>query len=223
MLDEQFFRKGVPANWMLEEEAVLIDNNFSLGSYRLSWIKANAEYRLFLGEEKMRLINGSAVASVRWAGRPGPTVRIDNVLNKLIFSCGFTINYVCIGMNYRDILLIDDDEEDHEIFQSALARLSDELHYTALTNPREALDKLIAKELNPDVIFLDLNMAIMSGQEFLMQIKKEKGVEHIPVIIYSTTSNPVTIKRTKEIGAVDFITKPDRFSTLVDILKPIII
>ena len=126
-------------------------------------------------------------------------------------------------MIYRNILLIDDDEEDHEIFLSALRSISKELQCITFTNAREALVKLINKDLNPDVIFLDLNMPIMSGQEFLMEVKKKEEAQNIPVIIFSTTSNPGTIKLTKEMGAINFITKPDRFDVLVDILKPLFI
>ncbi len=126
-------------------------------------------------------------------------------------------------MPYRSILLIDDDAEDHEIFLSAIALISDELQCITFTNAREALGKLLNKDLDPDVIFLDLNMPIMSGQEFLMEVKKRVETQNIPVIIFSTSSNPSTIKLTKEMGAIDFITKPNRFDALVDILKPLLI
>jgi DNA-binding NtrC family response regulator len=125
-------------------------------------------------------------------------------------------------MAYKHILLIDDDEEDHEIFKTALNLLPDDFLCTTFTNARKALDKLLAGELKPDVIFLDLNMPIMSGQEFLVEVKKRKDIQHIPVIIFSTSSQQSTIKSTKDLGALDFITKPDRFDKLVDLLKPIL-
>lgn len=125
-------------------------------------------------------------------------------------------------MLYRNIVLIDDDVEDQEIFKIALETLSDNLVFTAFTNAKEALSSLTGNTLNPDVIFLDLNMPVMSGQEFLTQIKKMDATKHIPVIIFSTSSNTSTIQLTKELGAIDFITKPSKFDLLVDILKPII-
>jgi CheY-like chemotaxis protein len=125
-------------------------------------------------------------------------------------------------MFYRNILHIDDDADDQEIFTSALQSLSESVVCTAFSNAREALDQLTLNTLKPDVIFLDLNMPIMSGQEFLKQVKKLDATKHIPVIIFSTSSNKSTIALTKELGAIDFITKPNRFDQLVDILKPII-
>lgn len=122
-------------------------------------------------------------------------------------------------MPYHSILLIDDDVEDHEIFLSAITSISEKLQCIAFTNAREALGKLVNKDLNPDVIFLDLNMPIMSGQEFLVEVKKREETQHIPIIIFSTSSNPSTIKLTKEMGAIDFITKPNRFDDLIHALK----
>jgi len=122
-------------------------------------------------------------------------------------------------MQYHRILLIDDDIEDQEIFNSALGEVSHHLQYTSRTNAREALQELNKGVLAPDVIFLDLNMPIMSGQEFLRQIKSADQLKSIPVIIFSTSSNAATIAETKALGALDFITKPNRFDLLVDILR----
>ena len=86
----------------------------------------------------------------------------------------------------------------------------------------EALEKLSSKEIVPDVIFLDLNMPVMGGQQFLMEIKKDENLKDIPVIIFSTASHPSTIQLMKDIGAHDFITKPDNLKVLVNILKPLL-
>jgi CheY-like chemotaxis protein len=124
-------------------------------------------------------------------------------------------------MPYQNILLIDDDIEDQEIFNSALGLVSNGLQCTSLTNAKEALRKLNSHELHPDVIFLDLNMPIMSGQEFLAEIKNIDHLRTIPIIIFSTSSHLGTIAATKALGAINFITKPNRFDELVNILKPL--
>lgn len=125
-------------------------------------------------------------------------------------------------MPFQKILLIDDDAEDQEIFKTAVRQVSGMSECTTSANAREALNMLLGKQLTPDVIFLDLNMPLMSGQDFLREIKLRPETQNIPVIIFSTSSNPATITLAKEMGAVDFITKPDRFDKLVNILKPII-
>lgn len=124
-------------------------------------------------------------------------------------------------MAFQKIVLIDDDTEDQEIFKIALSHVSETPECITFTDAREALHKLLRKEVIPDVIFLDLNMPIMTGQEFLIEVKRREETQNIPVIIFSTSSNPSTIKLTKELGATDFITKPDRFDKLVSMLKPL--
>jgi CheY-like chemotaxis protein len=122
------------------------------------------------------------------------------------------------GMN---ILLIDDDTEEHEIFQEALTNIPGTFFFTALTNPVTTLQKLIQKQLTPDLIFLDLNMQFMSGQQFLLEIKKKKEISTIPVFIYSTTAHQKTIDLTIQLGAQGFITKPDNIKELINLLIPI--
>jgi CheY-like chemotaxis protein len=121
-------------------------------------------------------------------------------------------------MKYSNLLIIDDDLDDQEIFCSALNQVSPHVACLALTNGMEALRKLKAKELNPDAIFLDLNMPIMSGQEFLIEIKQIERLDSIPVIIFTTSASPATIQETKELGAADFITKPHSYDELVKII-----
>ena len=125
-------------------------------------------------------------------------------------------------MPFRKIVLIDDDVEDQEIFKIALNDVSEMLECVTFSDAQQALSMLIEKELEPDVIFLDLNMPAMTGQEFLAEVKRRHETRQIPVIIFSTSASPTAISRAKEMGAKDFITKPDTFDELVDMLKPAI-
>ncbi|MEP6738143.1 MAG: response regulator [Chryseolinea sp.] len=124
-------------------------------------------------------------------------------------------------MPYRNIILIDDDEDDQEIFSTAVKQISHSIIYTFFFDASEALKALAKMEVAPDVIFLDLNIPVMNGQQFLELIKKNVGLKHIPVIIFTTSSDANTIRTTKELGAHDFITKPDSFDELVNHLKPL--
>jgi CheY-like chemotaxis protein len=122
------------------------------------------------------------------------------------------------SMTYSNILQIDDDSDDCELFMEALQVVS-AATYTAIYSPVEALQKLIGKEIEPDVIFLDLNMPIMSGLEFLIEIKKEETLKGIPIIIFSTSQLDDIIREAKAHGAYDFISKPNNFNDLKRILS----
>jgi len=121
-------------------------------------------------------------------------------------------------MHDKRILLIDDDEDDQEIFLSALSKVSSTITCTTMSSASSALRQLKEGHLSPDVIFLDLNMPVMNGQQFLLEIKKDTALHNIPIIIFSTTSHQPTIQLTKDLGARDFITKPEKFDDLVAIL-----
>lgn len=125
-------------------------------------------------------------------------------------------------MSYRNILLIDDDTDDQEIFLSAMEIAVDSVNCIALGNARHALQELTERRITADLIFLDLNMPVMTGQQFLAEFKKLDIFKDIPVIILSTSSNASTILETKELGAKDFITKPQSFSEFITTLKSII-
>ena len=120
---------------------------------------------------------------------------------------------------YQTVLLIDDDEDDQEIFRTALSRVSREIACTAMNDAAMALAKLKTTELNPEVIFLDLNMPRMSGLQFLVELKKTDSLKHLPVVIFSTSSHPPTIALSKELGAMQFMTKPNQYEDLIQLLK----
>ena len=125
-------------------------------------------------------------------------------------------------MIYRKILLIDDDDDDQEIFLTALQKVLPEVVCDMSGSACSAIELLKSGQLFPDIIFLDLNMPIMNGQQFLSEIKKNAGLKDIPVVVISTSSHPQTIQLAKNTGAKDFITKPDKFDDLVNILAAIL-
>jgi CheY-like chemotaxis protein len=120
-------------------------------------------------------------------------------------------------MNYKNILQVDDDTDDCDLFMQALEDVSTAL-YTGINNPEEALQKLVQKEIQPDVIFLDLNMPLMSGLEFLTRIKKMEIIKEIPIIIFSTSQLDDIVRKAKDYGAHDYISKPNDFNDLKKIL-----
>ncbi|MRS63918.1 response regulator [Larkinella terrae] len=113
--------------------------------------------------------------------------------------------------------LIDDDEDDQELFTLALKKVDPTLTCVVADDCGEALEKLRKEEtFMPRYIFLDLNMPRMHGKQCLMELKKIARIEHIPIIIYSTSAEPKDIQETKALGASDFLTKPPLISTLTN-------
>ena len=122
-------------------------------------------------------------------------------------------------MKYKNILLIDDDEDDQDLFLLALKELQASIKFVGFYDALLAFNKLVNKEISPDAIFLDLNMPMINGFQFLSLLKKTDEVKNIPIIIYSTSAQTNMIKLAKENGAHDFITKPSKYRDLVNILR----
>lgn len=114
-------------------------------------------------------------------------------------------------------LLIDDDIDDQEIFMLALEEVNTTVNCNTASRCTEALELL--SETIPDFIFLDLNMPGMDGKEFLKEIKKDERLSQIPVVIYSTSSDPKDLRITKELGAFDYIIKQSSIVSLRKILE----
>lgn len=122
-------------------------------------------------------------------------------------------------MKFRTIFHIDDDQDDTELFFLAAMEAAENVAVEVFFDSRKALEKLISSTVFPDAIFLDLNMPVMDGFEFLQEIKSHEDLKFIPVIILSTSSQQHTREAAIKLGAQGFITKPSNYYQLVDILK----
>ncbi len=120
------------------------------------------------------------------------------------------------------IFLIDDDVDDQFFFKEVIESINPTLHCDTAANGKIALDKLKVSAPLPDIIFLDLNMPVMNGYEFLIQIKKENQLNKIPVGIFSTSNILRDKELTKEFGAQFFLTKPNDFHVLRGKLQQIL-
>lgn len=126
-------------------------------------------------------------------------------------------------MGYTKIFHIDDDHDDIDFFVAAIEHLSDGISCFSFTSASKALQKLLSGELIPDVIFLDLNMPGINGQEFLATLKSTAGIKEIPVIILSTASDSLIAHTLKAEGASGFLTKPASIKDLSNLLSPYLI
>jgi CheY-like chemotaxis protein len=116
-------------------------------------------------------------------------------------------------------LVIDDDTDDRELFSEALASINPVIVCDQATDGAEALKRLMERQLEePDIIFLDINMPVMNGWQFLSRLKKDEVYKDIPVIVYTTSSNLKDKMIAEDLGALCFITKPHAFGHLKSML-----
>jgi DNA-binding response OmpR family regulator len=121
------------------------------------------------------------------------------------------------------LLLVEDDIDDYMFFRDALSEtgLNVDLKIaTRCTNILEVIGK--DKERLPQIIFLDLHMPMVSGNECLKTIRDNSYLDHVPVIIYSTSASSFDIEDTFAGGANLYFTKPSSFQLLVTALRNIL-
>ncbi|HET7178821.1 MAG TPA: response regulator [Chryseosolibacter sp.] len=115
--------------------------------------------------------------------------------------------------------LVDDDIDDQEIFLTVMEDIAPRVRCVTALNGQEAMNMLTSGEVLPDLIFLDLNMPLMNGKQFLAACRQVDKCRHIPVIVLSTTSDKSSIEETFRLGAKDYITKPHKFSEWGTLIK----
>jgi len=117
------------------------------------------------------------------------------------------------------IIIADDDTDDSLFLLQVLLSLPQELIVIAVPNGEKLIGVL--ERVSPQFIFLDINMPKKNGLDTLKQIRLNKELKQPRVIMCSTSSSPVEIKLSQELGADMYITKPNSLNQLQKIVENI--
>jgi CheY-like chemotaxis protein len=117
----------------------------------------------------------------------------------------------------KSIFYIDDDQDDLDFFKDVIVTMDRPVEL--FMEPNDMMNTLHNPPPLPSVIFLDLNMNLKTGFELLQEIKESENFNHVPLIVYSTTSSYQAVERCRALGASLFVTKPTSFTELQKILE----
>lgn len=117
------------------------------------------------------------------------------------------------------VLIAEDDNDDFELFNVALQDLSLSVIISRAENGEILMTLLDTSE--PDILFLDLFLPRKDGKTCLREIRSNKKYDLLPVIVFSSLTDPHSIEFTFREGANLFVIKPASFSELRDVLKRI--
>ncbi|MBM3461355.1 MAG: response regulator [Armatimonadetes bacterium] len=108
------------------------------------------------------------------------------------------------------VLIADDDEDILNLVKVAL--LAEKYEIVLARNGSEAVDR--AREEQPNLILMDVEMPRMSGLEACRALRADPGLKSVPVIMLTSRSSEKDIMRGFQDGAHDYITKPFSLSHL---------
>lgn len=110
-----------------------------------------------------------------------------------------------------NIFLIDDEYISNFINRKLIEHIDSSVYVTEFSNPEVAYGKLPASK--PDLIFLNINMPVMNGWDFLGKMAND-GIK-INVIILTSSVNNIDRKMAKKYkNVIGYIEKPATIATI---------
>jgi CheY-like chemotaxis protein len=128
---------------------------------------------------------------------------------------------------YRSVMLVDDNEIDNLINQKMVEAASITQHIYVHTGARSAIEFLrniekleLADQVLPDIIFLDIDMPLMDGFQFLDEFEKLKAATKTKcrIVMLTSSINPQDVNRSKKYANVKmYLNKPLTHESIVDL------
>ena len=104
------------------------------------------------------------------------------------------------------ILLAEDDEDNRDLVQFVLMKSKLDVKLVVAENGEEAVR--LAKECNPSLILMDMQMPVMDGWSAISLLKGDEKTKEIPVIAFTAQAKQEDWARTREMGCAEHFTKP---------------
>ncbi|WP_414468488.1 response regulator [Methanobacterium sp. ACI-7] len=122
------------------------------------------------------------------------------------------------------ILLVEDNPADIRLVEEAFKESDINTELIVVKDGVEAMEFLTHSKNHedapiPDLILLDLNLPRKDGREVLKEIKEDKNLKHIPVVILTTSSTEEDIYETYAHHANSYIVKPANVGRFIETMK----
>jgi len=119
----------------------------------------------------------------------------------------------------QSVLLAEDDQDDFDLFVEVIDNLSIKVSLQRAENG-DVLIRMLHERI-PDILFLDILMPCKDGRDCLLEIRKHKIFDHLPIIVYTSLRDPATIEFCYRQGTSLFVFKPDTYSELMQIIEKV--
>lgn len=122
------------------------------------------------------------------------------------------------------IIIIEDDRDDRDILTEVFKELECPNKIIFFGNGEEALNYLTDTEIEPFIIFSDINMPRLSGMELRQKIHQNEDLrlKSIPYLFFSTSAEQSHVVDAYSKSIQGFFVKPTTYSELKDTIKTIV-
>lgn len=126
----------------------------------------------------------------------------------------------------RPILLVEDNPNDLELSLTALERTGLANEVIVARDGEEAFDFLFYKGKyatrtveNPAVVLLDIKLPKIDGLELLAFIRKEASLQHLPVVLLTSSREEQDVLRGYQLGSNAYVVKPVAFHDFIKAIQ----
>lgn len=128
-------------------------------------------------------------------------------------------------IDYRKMLLVDDDPNDIELIQLALQDLTVINTLDVLTDGAQAIEYLIGTRdrapvsLLPRFVLMDLKLPKLTGIEVLRAIRQNSRTRFLPVVIMTSSSEDRDLRDCYNLGVNSYVVKPLGFQQFQEVAQ----
>jgi CheY-like chemotaxis protein len=119
------------------------------------------------------------------------------------------------GAPRRVLLYVEDNPANMKLVEQLIARCPDIRLLTAVTG-NTGIE--MARESQPDVILMDINLPDINGFEALKLLRSDPATAHIPIVALSANAMPRDIAMGLKAGFLRYLTKPIKVKEFMDTL-----
>lgn len=91
------------------------------------------------------------------------------------------------------ILIAEDDEDSAKLIDLALKEINTDINWRFFSNARDSLNYIKTEEAKPSLVVIAFSKAPNQGLQMLREIKENKRLDDIPVVVYTTSFDPIDI------------------------------
>jgi DNA-binding response OmpR family regulator len=117
----------------------------------------------------------------------------------------------------KDVLLAEDDHDDVEFFQSAIKDTTIPVELRHAKDGEELFLEL--KRAVPNLLFLDIQMPCKDGISCILEIRKNRKYDRLPVVMFSSLTHKSYVDKTYRYGANYYVVKPTSVAALTQRLQ----